>query len=243
MGNVHNILITGAARGLGKYLARHFIEKKHSVFVLDIEPIKNLSDVYRKSIREYYEVDLNDMPAVEKIVDTIIKNYRRVDVLINNASVRDFRNFIDFESADISRYVNVNFEIPVMLIRKIYPIMKKHGYGRIINVSSKSAYHGYESGSLYCSTKNALATFTQAFGRELNSGNENVTVNALSPDSFSTIDGTYLKGCEILLKRIVKIVDDILVSDKNAEVFPVLFRSTGIFELLRVFKQRFLGNY
>lgn len=234
------ILITGGAQGLGKNLAIHLHKLGHKIIILDIQPFKSISDLYKEIIQDYYEVDISDITAVENVLNIIVQKYKGIDVLINNASLRVFKNFIDFNKTEIKRYININFKTPVLLVKNIFPIMKKNGYGRIINISSKSAYWGYSTGSMYCSTKSALVKFTEAFGRELNVHNDNVTINAICPDSFKTITGKKLKGYNYITALIIKTVDEILVSDKNAEVIPVLLKKTKLLEIMRGFKESIL---
>ncbi|HEC93515.1 MAG TPA: SDR family NAD(P)-dependent oxidoreductase [Candidatus Atribacteria bacterium] len=225
------ILITGGTQGLGMYLAKHLHKMGHTIIILGTRSFKNIPESYKKIIQDYYKIDLSDLTAVNIVLSNIIRKYKNIDVLINNAALRIFKNYIEFSEAEIERYINVNFKIPILLIRKIFPIMRKNGYGRIINISSKSAFWGYKSGSMYCSTKSALIKFTEAFGRELKVHNNNVTINVICPDSFRTVEGEWLKGCNRIMSLIAKNVDEILVSNRNAEVIPVLLPKTKFVEI------------
>ena len=234
------ILITGGAQGLGRYLAEHLFKLGHSIIILDIRSFERIPDSYGALMQDYYEVDLSDLMAAENILNIIIQKYKGIDVLINNASIRLFKNYLDFSDSEIERYINVNFKTPILLIKKLFPIMKKNGYGRIINISSKSGFSGYSSGSMYCSTKGALIKFSEAFGKELDVQKYNVTVNVICPDSFSTIGGEKLSGYNRIMNIIIKKIDGILLSDKNAETIPVLLKKSKCIELIRIFKQGFL---
>ncbi|MGB5350183.1 MAG: SDR family NAD(P)-dependent oxidoreductase, partial [Polyangiales bacterium] len=80
------------------------------------------------------------------------------------------------------------------------------------------------SGSLYCSTKAALAVFTQSVGSELAASGEGVTINAICPDSFRAREGEELPGFEEMLKTSARTVDALLRSRRNGEVIPVASR-------------------
>ena len=238
--NKRIILITGGVHGLGRQLAEHLSRKGHEIIMLDIEAFTRLPNACKNIIRDYYEVDLAHLHAVNDTIDIILRKYERIDVLINNAALRIFKGFLNFNQLEIEKYINVNFKAPVLFIKKVFPFMKKNGYGRIINIASKSAFWGYSSGSMYCSTKSALVKFTEAFGKELNVHKDNVTINAICPDTFRTIEGKNLKGHDYIVDTICKTVDDILNSRRNSELIPILLMKTKLLEIGRDFKKHFL---
>ena len=231
-----NILVTGGAKGLGKYLGKFLTEHGHRVYILDHNDKKDLSENYGNVIAGYYGVDLSDWVSVDGAVSSIISTHGTIDVLINNGALRVFKNCSDFDITDIEKCIMVNFQVPVLLTRRLLPIMKRNMYGRIINISSKAAYFGYSSGSMYCSTKSALNVFTECVSKELDVHIDNVTINAICPDSFRTKEGENLQGCDNIMGRIAMIIDDIIGSDRNGEIIPVLYKRTKITEGLRRFK-------
>jgi len=157
--------------------------------------------------------------------------------LINNAALRFFRNYIDFSEKEVHEYVAVNFTAPILMIKRIFPLMKKSEYGRIINISSIGGFHGYTTGSMYSSTKGALIKFTEAFGMELNGSKGDITVNVICPDSFSSVSGEKYYGYDHIVNSIVKHIDKILDSDLNAAVIPVFLPRTRFIEIMRNFKE------
>lgn len=227
------VLITGGAQGLGRNLAEHFYKKGYSIIILDIQSFEDLSESFKEIIEDYYEIDLSDLSLLNQTIDELLVKHKKIDVLLNNASLRIFKDFVDFTESEIERYINVNLRAPLLLIKKIVPIMKQNGYGRVINISSKSAFWGYQKGSLYCSTKSALTRFTEAFGRELDVKKHNVTVNAICPDSFSTTDSRRLKGYRSITRIITNSIDDILLSQRNAEIIPILLPQNKLIQIIR----------
>ncbi len=230
------VLISGGAHGLGKYLGEKLSAAGHSIIILDRIPIEQIDKYYQQKICNYYEVDLSEWEQVDKTVDEIFKQYQRVDILINNAATRLFKDFSKFTVSEIDAFLYVNFRTPLLLIKKVFPLMQSNKYGRIINISSKSGFWGYQTGSMYCSTKSALIRFTESFGGDL-SKKENVTVNVICPDSFRTIDGEKLKGCDQIINKIGQKVEHLMTSNDNGKVIPILRLQTRIYEFLRTLKK------
>lgn len=220
-----NILITGGAKGLGAHLARHLSAQGHRILVIDRSPSQGLAPDYRKTLTEYMTADLADWPVVRDcIAQFVAKHDRRIDVLINNAAARSFDDFSSLDPSEIKRCIQVNFETPVLLAHELLPLMKQNGYGRIINIGSRSAFRAYPSGSLYCSTKNALVVFSESVGSELATSGHEVTMNAICPDSFHTREGDELPRFEVTLRTIAETVDSLLSSGANGEVIVVASR-------------------
>lgn len=234
-----NVLITGGAEGLGRYLARHLLSRGHRVLVLDRAPIEDLPAEYRESLAAYLQVDLADWSAVRDCVSRILENNeQRIEVLINNAASRTFANFHEFKARDIDQCIQVNFRTPVLLAHQLLPSMREYGYGRIINISSRSAFRSYRTGSLYCSTKNALVAFTESVGRELAASGDNITINAICPDSFRTREGQDLPGAGKILATIAKAIDTLLTSRRNGEIISAASRWRLLEDALSAFRKR-----
>jgi len=220
-----NILITGGAKGLGAYLAQHLSAQGHRILVLDRTASQDLVPDFRKMVADYMTVDLGDWSAVRDCIARILtKHQQRIDVLINNAATRSFENFSAFNSSRIERCIQVNFRTPVLLTHELLAVMKQNGYGRIVNIGSRSGFRGYASGSLYCSTKSALVVFTECVGRELAASGNDVTINAICPDSFRTREGYNLPRFDETLNTIARTIDTLLTSRRNGEVIVVASR-------------------
>lgn len=218
MANRLNIIITGSAGGLGNLIAEYLYKSKYNIIGIDLLPIEeiNLTEYY---LNEYYQYDLSDVAKIPKLIERIINEKKRIDILINNASVRQFKNFDLFTFEELDKYIKVNIQAIYYLTSAVLPFMKSNNFGRIINISSISAYNGYRTGSLYCSTKMSLITFAEAFSRELDEGRNNITINTICPDSFRKISGEKLKAFEQITKIIIKRINSIIDSDVNGRVY------------------------
>jgi len=238
VGSAKNILITGGAKGLGGHLTRHLSALGHRILVLDRTASAALAPGYEEGLAEYMTADLADWPAVRDCVAGLLERHgRRVDVLINNGAARSFADFSDFDASEIERCIQVNFETPVLLAHELLPLMKQNGYGRIINIGSGSGFRPYPSGSLYCSTKNALSVFTESVGAELAATGEDVTINAICPDSFRTREGQELPQFKNTVRTIAATVDRLLSSKTNGTVIRVANRRRRIADAVLAFRK------
>jgi NAD(P)-dependent dehydrogenase (short-subunit alcohol dehydrogenase family) len=228
-----NILITGGGRGLGKLIVENLSKSNHHIFILDRLPNDKVDSDFLKNKSNYYEVDLNDFESVKKILDEIISKYREVDVIINNAAIRNFHSIEQFTEDEIVKNVKVNFETPVLLIGKILPLMIKNNFGRIINISSISGLQAYSKGSLYCSTKSALMVFTESLALDLSLLQKNITANAILPDSFQTREGEKLKDYEYVTNAITKMTNEFINTNVNGKIHVVSPSFKKIKELLK----------
>jgi NAD(P)-dependent dehydrogenase (short-subunit alcohol dehydrogenase family) len=231
------VLITGAAQGLGKEMARTLIEQGHYVIILDIQESDVVHNSYGHMTIDYRQVDLAEFAAVDRVIDEILEKYGRIDVLVNNAAVKLFKHFSEFEEWELDRYMSVNYMAPIMLIRKIYPYMRRKAYGRIINISSFSAFSGYSLGSMYCSTKCALNAFTESVGHEYRAA-ENVTLNVICPDSFSTLDGRRKSAYSYIVNSVNETITDIIRSKRNGEIIVIARKKTILLNTLYELKKR-----
>lgn len=238
-----NILITGGGRGLGKLMVENLSKPNNHIFVLDRLPNEKVDSDFLKNKSNYYEVDLNDFESVKKILDEIISKYGRVDVIINNAAIRDFNSIEQFTEDDIVKNVKVNFETPILLIGKILPLMIKNNFGRIINISSISGLKGYSEGSLYCSTKSSLIVFTESLALDLSLLRKNITANAILPDSFQTREGGKLKNHEYVTSTITKMTNEIISTNVNGKIQVVSPSFKKIKELLKALNAQYNRFY
>lgn len=200
MSKVLHILITGGASGLGKHISEALIADGHRVWIWGRSKEVELP----KGTAAYQSVDLGDMSSLKDHFESCIANAGHIDVLIHNASLREFNSVELFDDKEIANYINVNQQAPILLSRWAIEGMKSNQFGRIINITSGSGLKGYSSGSMYCSTKSAMIQFTEAAGRDLQAiPNTNITMNAIVPGAFSKTDGTKLDQYEQVVQTII----------------------------------------
>ncbi len=229
-----NVLITGGAGVLGRKIAEDLLAKGHGVFVLDKAMAKTTGQA-----AEFIRCDLGNQDDLSACFNELITRAGRVDVLINCASVRQFKMLADFTPTEIRQNIQVDFIAPVILANLCLPRMEKNNFGRIINISSISAYSGFSTGSLYCSSKNALITLGESLGKELKKTNGSVTINTICPGSFSKTDGTTLQSFPRITGSIVDTVDRIIHSGMNGRVINIFSFQNKLMESLRFLLKAF----
>ncbi|MCX7871526.1 MAG: SDR family oxidoreductase [bacterium] len=232
-----NVLITGGGSGLGKIISESLLSKNYKVIVIDkLSPHAIEKDYISKII--YYQFDLSNINDLNFIIEDIYKNFNSIDVLINNAALRNFNTFEDFTLEEIFKLINVNYTTALILSRLVLKRMIQKNFGRIINISSVSSLYGYYSGTLYCSTKAALNIFTEALAKELTKNNKNITINTILPDSFITREGVKLKHYNYIVNNIINKINFFIQSRLNGKLTIVSPLGKKIFIFLHLLRYR-----
>ncbi len=169
-----NILVTGASRGIGKSIGEYFIKEGYNVFA------SARNEELLKTFQNYCVCDLNKNP--EKLGNYIEEN--RIDILVNNAGVYIYSSIENINSMQIEQVLKTNLEVPLYLISRAVPYMKKKRWGRIINIGSISGVMGEAGASLYSASKAGLIGATKALALEL--AEYGITVNTINPGWVET---------------------------------------------------------
>jgi NAD(P)-dependent dehydrogenase (short-subunit alcohol dehydrogenase family) len=176
------VIVTGAARGLGRRYAERFADEGANVVVADLRDdvdvaAKEINDAGGSAIA--VQVDVNDVDATRQMAEDTVAAFGTVDVLVNNAGIwgdYEVRPLLDVDPTYWDFVMGVNVRGPLLCTRAVAPTMVARGRGRIINISSIGAY--MVSG-VYGVSKLALNQLTYALAKEL--GPSGVTVNAVAP--------------------------------------------------------------
>lgn len=181
-------IVTGAARGIGKEVARRLAREGVMTIGLDVSD-QALADVRAElgeidSRNATFACDVRDAARIGEIVDQVARTHGRIDLLVNNAGVVD-SGTIDGVSEERWDFVNdVNVKGTFLMCRAVIPQMKTQRHGRIINAASFAAISPRVGSVLYATSKAAVAHFTRGLAGEL--GPWNITVNAYAPGMIPT---------------------------------------------------------
>lgn len=175
--------MTGATRGIGKQIAEDFFELGAKLILTgkNKERIKILNESLpkeKKNRMQYYSADFTDIKSIEKFIEQI-RCYDRIDICINNAGINRIDYIDETYMKDWDDIIAVNLKAPFMIIREIGKLMKKNGYGRIINISSIYGLISREKRSIYSASKFGIRGLTVATSNEL--AKYNIFVNTVSP--------------------------------------------------------------
>lgn len=180
----HVVVVTGGASGIGKHVAQALIGAGAKVAVVDmnVETGKMLDGAY------CVQCNVADRNSVQAMVDAVVKEYGRIDALVNNAGINLPRLLVDvagekpeYELNDESynKMFDVNVRGVYLCAQACVKQMLKQGGGVIVNMSSESGKEGSQGQSAYSATKGAVDSFTRSWAKEL--GKYNIRVLACAP--------------------------------------------------------------
>ncbi|MBN3785524.1 3-oxoacyl-ACP reductase family protein [Burkholderia sp. Ac-20353] len=177
-------IVTGASTGIGRAIAERLSSEGAAIVLADIANAEDVAIELRQGGASVLavNVDVADEDAVNAMVERTIEQFGQVDVLVNNAAIAStiqLRPFEQISVAEWRRMQDVNAMGPFLCARAVSPHMRCRRYGRIVNITSGTAFKGAPFMLDYVASKGALMTMTRALAREL--GSEFVTVNAVSP--------------------------------------------------------------
>jgi NAD(P)-dependent dehydrogenase (short-subunit alcohol dehydrogenase family) len=181
-------IVTGASRGLGRAIAVAFAEAGADVAVAarTEAAIAETAEAVRSLGRRALAVacDVHSSESVASMVEGVVSEFGKVDILMNNAGGGDMRPLVDTDEAEWLRIIDLNLNSTFRLCRAVGPHMIARRYGRIINMSSTYGLVGVKNVVPYCAAKGAIIQFTRALALEW--AEHNISVNALAPGYFYT---------------------------------------------------------
>jgi NAD(P)-dependent dehydrogenase (short-subunit alcohol dehydrogenase family) len=197
------VIVTGAGQGIGRELARQFAAAGAMVVVadLDLDKANTVVDEIRGAggTGMAAKVDVADETSVDAMVDAVVDERGRIDVLINNASVFSTLEKKPFDQISVAQWeqvMKVNVTGTYMCVRAVAAHMRRAGFGRIINVSSDAVSRGTVNYLHYVTSKSAVIGMTNSLAREL--GPHGITVNCVRPGSVATeVDRTVNPTAEV----------------------------------------------
>jgi NAD(P)-dependent dehydrogenase (short-subunit alcohol dehydrogenase family) len=191
-------LVTGAARGIGLAVAKRFLADGWRVALLDI-----LGDVLEKSVAGLAEpdatlaltCDVSDSDGIASAFAEIERRFGRLDALINNAGVAVFTPLMETSDADWNRVLAVNLTGPFLCTKAAVPLMRRHGGGAIVNITSISGLRASTLRSAYGTSKAGLAHLTKQLAVEL--AELGIRVNGVAPGPVDTAMAKAVHSAEI----------------------------------------------
>ena len=182
------VFITGAANGIGLQLATGFAREGAQVMMSDIDGVEILERASELELDGYQAMGMrcdvtNESEVNLSIVQTIVE-YGSVDILINNAGIQHVDLIEDFPLKKFEDMIRIMLTGPFMLSKQVFPLMKKQGFGRIINLASINGLIGFSGKAAYNSAKHGLIGLTKVMALE---GAEfGITANAICPGYVDT---------------------------------------------------------
>lgn len=173
------VVVTGAARGIGREVALGFASAGAIVYLLDFDPLveQTAAEIGGSGIR----VDVANSGQVDAAIERVVAETGRIDVLVNNAGILRDQILWHLTDDDWDVVQDVHLGGTFRVTRACVPHFREQGSGRIINVSSYSGLRGNTGQTNYSAAKAGIIGFTKAAAKELS--RFGVTVNAISPNA------------------------------------------------------------
>ena len=211
------VLITGASRGIGRETAILFAKNNYNV-VINYLNNKSLANSLKESLEARYNIkaltikaDISKEEEVQAMVADAIEEFKKIDVLVNNASIAK-DNILELKTKEeFASVININLVGTFLVTKEVSKYMKKERDGVIINVSSTNAIDSYYPYSMdYDASKAGVISLTMNFAVELS---PYIRVNAVAPGWVNTdmnkeIDinyKSYIKGMDDYIKEFEKL--------------------------------------
>ncbi len=182
------VLITGAAGGIGRALARGFAADGALVVVFDRDE-RGLGETARDAAGEMLVVggDVTSAADVQGLTRACIEQHGRIDVLFNNAGIGNMEPFLEQRFERWEEVIRVNLIGAARCSHAVLPGMLERGHGRIVNVISRVAETAPAGASAYAASKAGLVTFTKALAREVDADKyPDVIISAMNPGATET---------------------------------------------------------
>lgn len=208
-------VVTGGGRGLGRAYAELLAQRGAAVVINDPgvaatgdsaspgpadECVAAILAAGGRALANYASV--GDNAGARSIVEQALDEFGRLDVVINNAGIPLHKTFDECEIEDYERLMNVHFFGTVRVTKAAWPIMKKAGYGRVVNTTSSTIF-GLPSWSAYGAAKGAIFSFTRTIAAE--GAAHGIHVNAIAPGAgtrMSEASGLDAKRLEWMQKTL-----------------------------------------
>ena len=185
--NNSTFLITGGSAGIGKATAKMLVDNKGKVAITGRD--KSKLEIVAKEIGACpIHADAAKQEDVERTYDEFLKEFGKLDCLINNAGIGGgWSEITELNMKAFRNVYDVNVFGAAMMGSKAAQIFKKQNYGNIVNIASTAALKGYANGTVYASSKFALRGMTQCWQAELRKSN--VRVILINPSEVTTAFG------------------------------------------------------
>lgn len=190
MGNGRTVLVTGAARGIGKEIAINMAKAGYDV-AINYRTKTDELDTLKGEIESKFDVkcalvqgDVANFEDAEKMVKETVEKLGKIDILVNNAGITKDGLLMRMSKDDFEKVIDINLVGTFNVTRNVIPLMIKQKSGRVINISSVVGVAGNAGQTNYSASKAGIIGFTKSLAREVAS--RNILVNAVAPGFIAT---------------------------------------------------------
>jgi 3-oxoacyl-[acyl-carrier protein] reductase len=172
-------LVTGARKGIGKYLAGQLVSQGYHVVGCSREPIDWTLGGYT-----HVQADVSDEAQVKSLLQYVRQTFDRLDVTINNAGIASMNHALLTPVESVDRIMGVNFRGTFLVARESAKLMRKRKFGRIVNLTTIAVPMALAGEAIYAASKSAVESLTRVLSHEF--AEFGITVNAIGPTPIET---------------------------------------------------------
>jgi len=182
--------ITGASVGIGKACAEVFAKEKSNLILIArrIDKLKTLAKKLEKEHKikvKCLKIDVRNYEQIEEVVNSLDNNWKKVDILINNAGLsRGLDKIYEGKKDDWDEMIDTNIKGLAYVTRHVVPLMVKRKAGHIINIGSTAGHEVYPNGNIYAATKFAVNALSQS--TRLDVLDKGIKVTSVDPGMVET---------------------------------------------------------
>lgn len=183
------VIITGASRGIGREIAKRLAKKGLNVIANYNKSEKEAQELKSELEQEGIEIDIvkadvSKRDDAKKLAKYALDKYGKIDILINNAGISEYKLFTDETDDDWNKIINTNLYSTFAMSQEVIPNMIHNKKGLIINMSSAWGVVGGSLEVIYSVSKAGMDGLTKALAKEL--GPSNIRVNSIAPGMIYT---------------------------------------------------------
>lgn len=182
------VLITGAASGIGYEISVDFAKEGAKIVLTDIneEAVQQAADELKGQGFDCIGIkcDVTSEAEIKAAIDKTVETFGSLDVLINNAGMQHVSPIEEFPTEKYELLIKIMLVAPFIATKHAFPIMKKQGFGRIINMASINGLVGFAGKAAYNSAKHGVIGLTKVAALE--GAEHGITVNAMCPGYVDT---------------------------------------------------------
>lgn len=224
-------VVTGGSRGIGAATAILLARAGANVVITyrkNVNKAVDVADSIASSGRECIALKgkLENMSECREIVDAVVREFKRIDILVNSAGIWEFAEIGKMTQSDWNRTIAINLTSTFNMCNIVVPVMKRQKYGRIINVSSTAGQRGEAFHSHYAASKGGVIAFSKSLAAELISSG--IWVNCVAPGWVLTDMTLNELGKSKSRLEILKTIPRGKVATPEEIAGPILFLSSKL---------------
>lgn len=213
------VIVTGAAMGIGRAIAEGFHDQGAHVVVADRAGADEAAAALSRTNRTARGVpcDVSRPEDTEALARTVLDEFGRIDVLVNNAGIYSSLEPKPFEELAVEEWravLDVNVIGQFLACKAVVPAMKSQGGGRIVNISSGTPFKGVPYMLHYVASKGAINAITKALAKEL--GEFGILVNGVAP-GFTLSDGVRANPVQLAKLQEISLQARVLARDQHPQ--------------------------